>query len=90
MCISSVHDSVIRAIALTTLLYLEVPYEPLLRGAPESRELAPHKRHWHEHINFFSPESLICLLAGLGLRCMEQHVLRQGNKNNLTLIARRI
>lgn len=72
-----------------TLLYLEVPYEPLLRAAPESRELAPRKHHWHEHINFFSPESLLRLLTDAGLHCLEQHVLRQEEKENMAFLARR-
>ncbi len=48
-----------------TRLYVEVPHEDLvrLRGAGP----AALKRHWHEHVNFFTPEALDRLHAGLGL-----------------------
>lgn len=48
-----------------TILYLEVPHEPLMRDAVENR--APRKKHWHEHVNFFSPRALGNLLAACGL-----------------------
>src|SRR5690606_14594424 len=48
-----------------TILYLEVPHEPLMRDAVEHR--APRKQHWHEHVNFFSPRPLGNLLAACGL-----------------------
>lgn len=51
-----------------TLLYLEVPNEALMREHPGSRQLAPLKRHWHEHINFFTPDSLRQLVEGTGLQ----------------------
>ena len=46
-----------------TALYLEVPHEDIMRSAE-----APLKRHWHEHINFFTPRSLELLVARSGLR----------------------
>lgn len=77
------------ALGPQTLLYLEVPYEPLIQAAPGSLDLAPRKHHWHEHINFFSPESLIRLLQGFELRCIEQHVLRSDGREMMALIAQR-
>jgi hypothetical protein len=52
-----------------TLLYLEVPHETLVRQHPGGRHLAPLKRHWHEHINFYTETAITRLLerAGLGV-----------------------
>lgn len=45
-----------------TMLYLEIPHEDIVRLNPDSRELYKLKKHWHEHINFFTQESINCLL----------------------------
>ncbi|TXI76580.1 MAG: class I SAM-dependent methyltransferase, partial [Flavobacteriales bacterium] len=47
-------------------LYLEVPFEDLMHdggGDPLTR-----KKHWHEHINFFSEASLTWLVENCGFR----------------------
>lgn len=59
-----------------TLLYLEVPLEDLFskkeyNGPARGRA----KRHWHEHINFFSPHSLIALARTCGLQVVESNSL---------------
>ena len=51
----------------STVLYLEVPRENLVRENPDPASLLGKKRHWHEHINFFSEASLKALLQGSGL-----------------------
>jgi hypothetical protein len=56
-----------RLLGPDTLLYLEVPHEALVREHPGSLELAPLKRHWHEHVNFFTETAMRRLLARLGL-----------------------
>ncbi|MDD1974999.1 class I SAM-dependent methyltransferase [Pseudomonas tussilaginis] len=55
------------ALSPNTLMYLEVPHEALVREHPGSLELAPLKRHWHEHINFYSEDAMRRLLERLGL-----------------------
>lgn len=50
-----------------SLLYLEVPYEGLMQTEPDSRELHRSKRHWHEHVNFFSEAALRSLVQRAGL-----------------------
>lgn len=45
-----------------TLLYVEVPHEPLVAQAKGERGLAARKKHWHEHVNFFTEASLRALL----------------------------
>lgn len=54
-----------------TLLYLEVPHEQLVRQHPDSRDLAPLKRHWHEHVNFYNETALRLLLERLGLQLVD-------------------
>ncbi|SDI27663.1 Methyltransferase domain-containing protein [Pseudomonas flavescens] len=54
-----------------TLLYLEVPHEALIREHPGSLELAPLKRHWHEHVNFYNETALRRLLERLGLSLVD-------------------
>ncbi|HYH07584.1 MAG TPA: class I SAM-dependent methyltransferase [Thermoanaerobaculia bacterium] len=46
-----------------TILYVEVPYEDVMRA--EQRPV--DKKHWHEHVNFFSPRSLELLFQRCGL-----------------------
>lgn len=54
-----------------TLLYIEVPHEVLVRQNPDSLGLAPLKRHWHEHINFYTETALRRLLERLGLQVVD-------------------
>ncbi|PMU10349.1 class I SAM-dependent methyltransferase [Pseudomonas sp. FW305-20] len=54
-----------------TLLYLEVPREALMREHPDRKDLAGLKRHWHEHINFYTEESLRALVLRAGLLVQE-------------------
>ncbi len=49
-----------------SLLYIEVPYEELVRV--HGSDVLQYKKHWHEHINFFSPSSLKRLLNNCGLK----------------------
>ena len=48
-----------------SVLYIEVPLENIfLEG---STEINLKKKHWHEHVNFYSEESLRCLMKNVGL-----------------------
>lgn len=62
-----------------TLLYVEVPYETLIREHPGSLELAPLKRHWHEHVNFFTEAGLRQLFDRAGLQIVDVHYLPVDN-----------
>ena len=64
-------EQILPAVGPRTLLYLEVPSEALMRQYPGSLELAPHKRHWHEHVNFFTETSMRRLLERLGLEVID-------------------
>lgn len=58
-----------------TLLYIEVPHEQLIREHPGNRDLAKLKRHWHEHVNFFTETGLRRLLDRAGLLLVDVHYL---------------
>jgi hypothetical protein len=49
-----------------TVLYIEIPYEKIMlqKKISNKNEI---KRHWHEHINFYSENSIQELLAISGL-----------------------
>jgi len=58
-----------------TILYLEVPHEELPRTHQGTADLNRSKRHWHEHINFFSLESLQRLVHRCGLEVVATNEL---------------
>lgn len=60
-----------------THLYVEVPFEALMRTCEADPAAWRQKRHWHEHINFFSADGLRRLLqrCGLNVRAETRHAL---------------
>ena len=52
-----------------TLLYVELPHEALMVG--NDQLAARQKRHWHEHINFFSVAALNNLFALSGFTVLD-------------------
>jgi len=55
-----------------SVLYLEVPFEALMKGENANRVLS--KKHWHEHINFFSKTALELVLARTNLSIISQEI----------------
>lgn len=55
-----------------TILYIEVPFEEIMRSEAQDREKM--KRHWHEHINFYSRSSLIALLDCCGFSVLDSNI----------------
>lgn len=55
-----------------TLLYVELPHEDAIRLHPRPADRLAHKRHWHEHVNFFSESALDRLLEAAGLRPVQR------------------
>lgn len=53
-----------------TVLYLEVPLEEVFQGEDDGRRKGEKKRHWHEHVNFFSPASLKALAHSCDLEVL--------------------
>lgn len=56
---------IVRVMKPQSYLYIEVPYEQFMRL--RETHAVDFKRHWHEHINFFTHESLSRLLQSQGL-----------------------
>jgi hypothetical protein len=60
--------------ARESILYIEVPYEDLVLN--EKTNLHLKKKHWHEHVNFYSHESLKCLIQNAGLEIVNINELQ--------------
>jgi hypothetical protein len=65
-------DEIVEYMSFETVLYLEVPLEDLMRLTPDPITRLESKRHWHEHINFFTAEALEALLARVGLQTLDE------------------
>jgi hypothetical protein len=54
-------------------LYLELPYEKIMEATTSLIDKLSSKRHWHEHINFFSEKAIKSMLseAGFSVICCE-------------------
>ena len=64
-------QDIVSVMSDSTILYLEVPYEEVMREFYGHPDLVQQKRHWHEHINFFSLDSMCYLVEGVGLELIE-------------------
>jgi hypothetical protein len=53
------------------ILYLEIPFETFMALNQDNPQRLAAKRHWHEHVNFFSRTSLERLCANAGLDIVE-------------------
>lgn len=58
------------AMSAETILYLEFPHEELMRR-PDCGDRASAKRHWHEHINFFTEAAVNAMTARAGLDVLQ-------------------
>lgn len=76
-------DAMVASMSSETILYIEVPHEDLIRLASSWSGLETTKRHWHEHINFFTPESMEILLGRCGVGVLGKTTLdvNAGGKN---------
>lgn len=76
-----------------TLLYLETPHEDGVRLIDDPAERLARKRHWHEHVNFFTQASLEAIFAAAGLAIVEclSHPVTAGGKYGhvFSIVARR-
>lgn len=61
-----------------TILYVEFPFENLQRSEGVVN-LTASKRHWHEHINFFTLQSACSLFAKCGLVILAHQILSLGD-----------
>jgi hypothetical protein len=54
-----------------SVLYLEVPYEVHMRTYTTGTERLLAKRHWHEHVNFFTDRALQSLVQSSGFEVIK-------------------
>jgi hypothetical protein len=66
---------VVQAMGPNTVLWVEVPHEAVIREAANPEEAYLAKRHWHEHVNFFTEDALTRMLEGAGLNVVERTTL---------------
>jgi hypothetical protein len=66
-----------------TILYIEVPYEKIMSNSDLINK-NEYKRHWHEHINFYSENSLNKLLAKCGLKIIKTNIATDVLEKNIT------
>ena len=74
------------SIKKSTYVYFEIPHEYLMQKS--SLNSCPNKRHWHEHINFFSPLSLKKALEYEKFKVIDvtSTLVQDWNKNKLRII----
>lgn len=63
-----------------TVLYIEVPKENIFRE--HSGDYYLFKRHWHEHVNFFTIESLIQLCGNAGFEVLKYNEIYKTQESN--------
>lgn len=54
-----------------TKLFIEIPHEVLTIQYPGKLERLKHKKHWHEHINFYTEESIRLLIEACRLELLD-------------------
>lgn len=64
-------DEIVPLMGAETVLYLEVPFEQLMQEHMDKFDAYKYKHHWHEHINFFTRESIVLMLNNLKLDLVE-------------------
>lgn len=68
-------NQILPSLSLSAILYIEIPHERLQRSWDGEGSLAARRRHWHEHINLFSPQSAHKLFGRCGLEVIGQRSL---------------
>ena len=65
---AEVLSSVSKSMSKQSVLYIETPCELIMRSDDPLK--FQKKKHWHEHINFFSKNSLLNLIDRGGLKLL--------------------
>lgn len=80
---SDVLNDIIKAMDTETVLYIEVPFENVMMN--NQNDLQILKKHWHEHINFYSEKSLYRLIKNVGLDVISLKVFQDSTRDNFYL-----
>lgn len=70
------------AMGQDTVLYIEVPLEDIVRVSEPCADLSRIKKHWHEHINFYSENSLLQMLSRCELEVVALRILNASAGGN--------
>lgn len=78
-------QDITKTMSKRSLLYIEVPFEDIFVKYKDNFHI--HKKHWHEHINFFSEKSIKALItnAGFVIVNMKRHFVISGGKSQYIL-----
>lgn len=71
----SLLGEVSRVMSPSSKLYLELPFEALMRESETQHGAWRSKRHWHEHVNFFSSKALTSLIQRSGLEVLSANFI---------------
>ncbi|MGB2409146.1 MAG: methyltransferase domain-containing protein, partial [Paracoccaceae bacterium] len=62
-----------------SFLYFELPFEKIMQNDISTDERVTLKRHWHEHVNFFSEYGLAELASRAGMKIVTSRVFSPVN-----------
>ena len=71
----------IKRLVSSKYIYIEVPFENIMQKP--FFEAVSAKKHWHEHINFYSDKSLITVASESGLKYIDTKILKVSEKNSI-------
>jgi len=82
---SDLLSDILKAMDTDSILYIEVPLEEVVLNNKQNLHLL--KKHWHEHINFYSEKSLHFLVQNVGLEVIKIRRLqvKAGGKSSCML-----
>ena len=66
---SEVLFDILETMGKDSILYIETPLENICLN--NESDLHLKKKHWHEHINFYSEKSLMCLVENVGFEVVD-------------------
>ena len=77
--------------SLKSFLYIELPYEKLIIEIENKKKSHESKKHWHEHVNFFSKKSILKLLKKCKLKLVDFRKLdvAKGNFSLMQIICKK-
>ena len=67
------------------ILYVEIPYEKIVRDFKNPMEVLFKKKHWHEHINFFNETSIKRLVSLCDYEIIKMKALKINNFDDSVL-----
>lgn len=79
-------DNIKKFMKKNSYLYIEVPFEKIVYDTHPEMPNPKKKRHWHEHINFFTRKSLAHLFNNTNLKIIDEKVFKNNTIGNFPAI----